>query len=209
VQKLADEEARLVSLRERLISNGYQVAEIESMIAQARMNATDRLFPVAVSDQLDQLRAIAQQFGSAIGTAFEDAVIKGEGLRDVIKGLEQDILRIALRTLVTKPLEGAIEGLIGSALGSPSGILGGVFGGARANGGPVFAGQAYIVGEKGPEIFVPRGSSGVILPNRAIGGQTIININVNGVANAEEVRRSASQIASMATLALSRGQRNL
>jgi hypothetical protein len=209
VQRLADEEARLLALRERLVANGYEAAAIEKMIAQARMDAADRLFPVAARDELDELRQIAQQFGSAIGTAFEDAVIKGQGLRDVIKGLEQDILRIALRTLVTKPLEGAIEGLIGSTLASPTGFLSGVFGGARAGGGPVRTGQAYLVGEQGPELFIPRGAPGVILPNSAVSNPTVININVSGVSNAEELRRSAGQVAGMAALALTRGQRNL
>jgi hypothetical protein len=39
----------------------------------------------------------------------------------------------------------------------------------RAMGGPVNAGQPYIVGEKGPEIVVP-GQSGTVIPNHRIGG---------------------------------------
>lgn len=48
----------------------------------------------------------------------------------------------------------------------------------RASGGPVEAGHPYIVGERGPEPFIPT-SSGTILPNGALGGQTII-VNVYG-----------------------------
>jgi len=47
----------------------------------------------------------------------------------------------------------------------------------RAGGGPVTAGGAFMVGELGPEIFVPSGS-GQIVPNNALGGSTI-NITVN------------------------------
>lgn len=47
----------------------------------------------------------------------------------------------------------------------------------RAGGGPVTAGGAFMVGELGPEIFVPSGS-GQIIPNNALGGSTI-NITVN------------------------------
>jgi hypothetical protein len=44
-----------------------------------------------------------------------------------------------------------------------------VIDGQREHGGPVNAGGSYLVGEKGPEIFVPRNSGGII-PNYALGG---------------------------------------
>ena len=55
--------------------------------------------------------------------------------------------------------------------------------GARAEGGPVSAGESYLVGEKGPELFVPR-SMGSIIPNGAfagagVGGMTI-NLSITG-----------------------------
>lgn len=46
----------------------------------------------------------------------------------------------------------------------------------RAMGGPVQAGRAYIVGERGPELMVPS-RSGTIVPNHALGGSITININ--------------------------------
>jgi len=48
----------------------------------------------------------------------------------------------------------------------------------RAVGGPVSGGSPYIVGERGPELFVP-GSSGSIIPNNKMGGGARINITVN------------------------------
>lgn len=51
--------------------------------------------------------------------------------------------------------------------------------GARASGGPVSANTPYIVGEQGPELFVP-GSSGSVVPNHALGGgQTVIVLQVD------------------------------
>ena len=46
----------------------------------------------------------------------------------------------------------------------------------RADGGPVTGGSPYIVGERGPEVFVP-GRSGSIVPNGA--GMTIQSLTVN------------------------------
>jgi len=50
----------------------------------------------------------------------------------------------------------------------------------RALGGPVSGGSPYIVGEKGPELFVP-GSSGNIVPNHAMGGaNVVVNVDASG-----------------------------
>lgn len=52
------------------------------------------------------------------------------------------------------------------------------YGGQRAGGGPVSAGGMYLVGERGPELFMS-GSSGSIIPNHALGGNNYsINVQV-------------------------------
>lgn len=48
----------------------------------------------------------------------------------------------------------------------------------KAEGGPVMGGQPYIVGERGPELFVP-GRSGSIVANERMGGMTISSLTVN------------------------------
>jgi TP901 family phage tail tape measure protein len=69
-----------------------------------------------------------------------------------------------------------------------------------ASGGPAQAGQPYVVGEKGPELFIPK-ASGTVIPNGAatsgglaMAGGGSVSITVNGVvgdrhAVAEEIRR--------------------
>ena len=54
----------------------------------------------------------------------------------------------------------------------------------KASGGPVTSGSPYVVGEKGPELFVPN-SSGSIIPNSKMGsgsggaGGTSVNVTYN------------------------------
>ena len=72
-----------------------------------------------------------------------------------------------------------IGGAIGGALG---------FGGNRFMGGSVSANTAYVVGERGPELFVP-GNTGRIVPN-GMGGGTTINLTVNGAIDAEGTART-------------------
>lgn len=57
------------------------------------------------------------------------------------------------------------------------------FSGKRAVGGPVRAGQAYMVGERGPEPFIPS-SSGTIMPNSSLRGLGGVRVIVNNFAGA-------------------------
>lgn len=73
-----------------------------------------------------------------------------------------------------------------------SGVIDRIFGGGRATGGAVTQGTAYMVGERGPELFVPN-TSGSIVPNNAMGGSTI-NINVSGAIDPESTARQIISI---------------
>jgi hypothetical protein len=116
--------------------------------------------------------------GSIIAQGFEDAILSGEKLQDVIKGIGRDLLRMVFQQSITQPLAAGI-----------SGALQGMF---RANGGPVSSGSPYIVGERGPELFVPRASGSIVSnSNMNQGGSSAgssINVNYNiaaGVTRSE------------------------
>jgi|TARA_B100000035_G_scaffold84044_2_gene70623 hypothetical protein len=69
----------------------------------------------------------------------------------------------------------------------------------RANGGPVGTGRPYLVGERGPELFVP-GAQGNIVPNSAMGGTSVVvNVDASGTEvqgnqnNADQLGRLIGQ----------------
>lgn len=68
-------------------------------------------------------------------------------------------------------------------------------GGARAAGGPVRGGTPYLVGENGPEVFMPN-SSGAILPNRGSGGGVSVVVNVGNLWGGNP-REAAREIGDM------------
>jgi len=129
----------------------------------------------------EERRAFGMDFGATIAQSFEDAIVSGNKLRDVLRALGQDLLRLIFREQVTKPMA--------SGLGT---FFADLFTG-RASGGPVTGGTPYLVGEKGPELFMPA-SSGSIVPNNRLGssggGSTGVTINYHiaaGVTRAELV----------------------
>lgn len=116
---------------------------------------------------MSELGRMSNNAGSIIAQGFEDAILSGQKLQDVIKGIGRDLLRMVFQQTITQPLAAGI-----------SGALQGMF---RANGGPVSANSPYVVGERGPELFVPR-ASGSIVSNSNMnqgGGSTGPSINVN------------------------------
>lgn len=71
-----------------------------------------------VGRQVKQTDDFARQMGLTFSSAFEEAVLGGKKLSDVLKGLAQDIERIILRKTITEPIGNAISGwLSGSGLG--------------------------------------------------------------------------------------------
>ena len=66
-----------------------------------------------------------------------------------------------------------------------------------ATGGPATANTPYIVGEKGPELFMP-GRSGTVIPNDALGGggstNVVVNVDASGNSNVQGDQAQAKQL---------------
>ena len=75
-----------------------------------------------------------------------------------------------------------------------------------ASGGPVSPGRAYVVGERGPELFVPTGSGRVVANGSGAGGarevRVAITVNSGSAAAPEALTRSSRQIARAVRAAL-------
>ncbi|MBS7790318.1 tape measure protein [Roseococcus sp. SDR] len=151
----------------------------------------------------ERTNEVGRELGLTFSSAFEDAVVRGKSFSDVLKGIGEDLARIMVRRTITEPLGNAVGSVVGSIGSSFGDWIGGLF---RAEGGPVTGGQPYIVGERGPEWFVPD-RSGTVLPNGTSpgGGMVVhnsINIDARGADAGVEarLRMMAGQIARQASV---------
>lgn len=168
---------------------------------------------------MEKIRDIGKEISQSIAGGLEDAIVQGKGLNDVFKSLQQTIIQIVTRNLVTKPLEGFLGnflggngssgGAIGSALsGSGGGFLSNIFGGLGkffgffAEGGMIPAGGWGIAGEAGPEII---SGPATVTPMSKVGGVTV-HISQSFAPGTD--RRTVNQAALDAQMALTRAQRN-
>ena len=159
-------------------------------LADAIAEAQDRLNE-ALSDN-EALNSFLNTLGTAQKALSEDlatALVEGksaaEAFQSFFKKLVVQLIADALRLAIIQPILGSLFGVSFGAGGAISGLTGGGllgFIGGKANGGPVMKNKPYIVGERGPELFVP-GQSGGIVPNEALGmgGGTTVNYNIQAV----------------------------
>jgi phage-related minor tail protein len=143
--------------------------------------------------------AVSKSFASVANTIASAALSGKTSISQMVDSILADFDRVALKQFVVKPLDNVIGSLVSSLL---------PVAGARAAGGPVAAGSAYLVGEQGPELFVP-GSSGAIAPNQSLpSARPQITLNVQA-QDAQSFLKSETQVAAMMARILARGQRNM
>jgi hypothetical protein len=190
------------------------------------------------SDALGTMQVKLTTIGATIGEGlnkgiktfsdvFARSVILGEKLSESFKKMAQQlgvkILSALIEVLARKSVELAIEKLITrekqkqamlstsnalSGLGSLKGFFG------MAKGGAVSKGQPYVVGENGPEMFVPNQTGQITQNARGTGGgATTVNFNINTVdaSGFEELLvRSRGTITQLINNAVNeRGSKNL
>ena len=159
-----------------------------------------------IKKQQEETEKLKERF-MEVGKSIEQGVV--QNLTDAVMGTKSlgeaaiSVLNDLKRKLIEVAMEQAVSGL-GNFLGT---ALGNIFGGGagktattaltdtqkvarfsfmKENGGPVRANQPYIVGERQPELFVPR-ASGTIIPSVPMGGQSVtnnivINVDASGTA---------------------------
>lgn len=185
LELLADARSRLYNLQDAPIGV-VQGSESAPDTMPIDWDAVDRLanstMPKIV-DQTQQWRETIGQIGAQVMPRLIDDLLRVADGSMKLKDVWKDLLAMGLQMFANAFAPG-----------------GGGFGGFRASGGPVLNGKAYVVGERGPELFVPPSSGKIISHDssrRMVGGNAgrgwsgdmIVYAN-----DADSFRRNESQI---------------
>jgi len=172
-----------------------------------------------LQDPINMAQRGAQGIGDAFASSFQ-GIITGtqtaqEALASFFQNIAKSFLDMATEIIAQMVIMYAFKqllGLFGGGAGiAPSNNFSGAFSGTtasfnpssfgmgllpgRAKGGPVSSGQAYMVGERGPELFVP-GRSGTIVANDKMGGSNVnvvVNVDAKG-SSVEGDEQGANQL---------------
>lgn len=119
--------------------------------------------------------------GNAVADSFKGMITGAQSFGDAFKNIIGSVIDELFRLYVVQQIVGMVKGALGSVFGVPS-MTG------KAIGGSVQSGQPYMVGERGPEVFVPsRGGS--IVPNGGTGGGINISVDARGASDPAAVRQ--------------------
>ena len=202
-RKLEEAQADLEALQKR-----FETLEAEKQITeeQKKQNEEKKKSAELIKKQQEETEKLKERF-MEVGKSIEQGVV--QNLTDAAMGTKTlgeaaiSVLNDLKRKLIEVAMEQAVSGL-GNFLGT---ALGNIFAGGggrtptpsltpaqqvsrftfmKADGGAVRANQPYIVGERQPELFVPR-ASGTIIPSVPMGGQSVtnnivINVDASGTA---------------------------
>jgi hypothetical protein len=129
---------------------------------------------------LDAINGFGNEFTSTLTEAFMTGKLN---FKSMVDSIQRDIIRMMIKKNITDPSVSFLTDLFKG------------FGGARAMGGPVSSNTPYLIGEAGPELFVPNGS-GSIVPNNKLGGggvTVVQNISIDSRSDRASIMAAMNQ----------------
>lgn len=139
----------------------------------------------------EEVNASFEAIGNAVSNSFKGMLSGAMSFKDAMKGIIGAVIDELFRLFVVQQIVGIVSNTLGSLFGVPK--LPG-----KAIGGSVGKNRPYMVGEQGPELFIP-GGSGTIIPNRNLsgggggGGNFNISVDARGASDPAAVRAQVQQ----------------
>ena len=172
--------------------------------------AISKALPV-INQVSEATKVLSQDLNQALGDSVLAAMEgNARSIGDIWKNLLKRMVAQALQAQLSKALFGEGYGTTTNSMGGLFGSIASLFssagGGARAGGGPVYAGRPYLVGEKGPEVIVPKGA-GTVVPNGALaagGSGMSMVVNIQGDASENTLRLMEGALANFEARMMSR-----
>ena len=169
---------------------------------------------LSLGDTRDNIAALARTVESELGTALSDAItglIDGtttvqEAFSNMFANIGKAFIDMATQMLAQKAILMLLKALGGAATGGGASLIGQAAIPGFADGGRPTPGKLSIVGEEGPELFLPD-TSGTVIPNDAfaaargaMGGSRGGSTSEDGGLNSDSVIRSFSENSNSITM---------
>ena len=158
--------------RNALVDKAQKNAEINKLLGDQNNKLN------GITEKTQGIKNAFAEIGDTIGSQISDALVDaingtkslGEAAKNIINDLANSLLKMGINTILSSTGIGIFKNLPGFAAGGRP---------------PV--GRPSIVGEKGPELFVPS-TAGTIIPNNKMSGSVINNISVSVDASGSSVK---------------------
>ena len=169
--------------REALENIRKQIEELEKRLGTLKKEKDAIEETTDATGKLSEaFKQVGDNIATGVSDALTDAILQTKSLADAARGLLQGIARDLLRLGINTFLSSTFGGIFSSL---PT----------FAAGGRPPVGRPSIVGERGPELFVPS-TAGTIIPNDKMGGVTnniVVNVDVDGGASVDADENNSKQ----------------
>ncbi len=159
---------------EKLIEQYLDMADRLRELAKLRQEgAVKRSEAEAIEETRKKWQKAAGDIESALTQALVQGFQSGKNFAQSVGDYIVNYFRSTVARIIAESIIGALKSVMGGIASGGSGvssIIGSLIGGFFAERGPVRPDRAYVVGERGPELFVPR-TAGTIVPNGVAAGE--------------------------------------
>jgi len=141
---------------------------------------------IEVTEKTSEASDLAKDLGMSFTSAAENAIVEWKGFGTVLRGIEQDIIRIVTRRLITEPLANGVSGILSSVIGAAFGgggptagitsntVLPNILRGGAATGSNYIERDMFTILHKG-EAVIPKAYN-----EQGAGRAMTINIDMRG-----------------------------
>ena len=188
---------------------------LDSLVVKIRADSAELRGQLSdIEKDFGGLEDAAEKVAGGMSRVFENFARSGELSFSSLKRVALSVLN----DIANSAIQSGLDSVFGSGGGIGS-VLGDIVGGAlfgRAGGGTVSSRQPYLVGERGPELFVPESpgrivpGQGGLRPSGASSKANNITINITNQGGSNDMtQRSAGQVAVAVRRAMDRAERDL
>lgn len=191
--KAAEHESVTAGIQGRLdaiAARNAGLARLSQDIAQAVASYSNDLLKTATEQMrgyTDEMKQSFENVGMSVSDAFQGMLTGAMSWKDGMSSIIKSVVAELWKLYVVQQIVGFVTDTLGSiGLPIPKG---------KASGGYVQQGTPYMVGERGPEMFIP-GGSGTIIPNKNMGGggaNVVVNVDARGASDPAMVREQAQR----------------
>jgi len=155
-----------------------KLREAGELLADEQNTAAYEALSEGVQNLIGEFERLDGVIETQLSSTIKDFVETGTAdMKKLGKSIINEVIQSMIKALILKPLLTGIGNMFGGAAGAAGGAAGGLFSGlggamglpslpGRASGGPVTGKRPYLVGERGPELFIPPLSGKIIDANK-------------------------------------------
>lgn len=184
IKETADETVAVVAPMPSLFDQMKEAANAAFQGISEGLQSTGQRFESLKKGFEDLGNRAMSSLTDGLAAAVEGTKSLKNAFGDMARGIIQDLTKMLLKYYLIQPLFNAITGAFPAPAGAASPPP------PKAIGGAVQGGKAYMVGERGPEMFVPARTGSIVSNDDMNSGKVVVQQTINVTTGIQQTVRA-------------------